>query len=619
MPRPLLLIPAVALLGVLAGCGVDEAKVAAAEAVAADLARALADGQLEDVPIDSVAQEQLEAIVAGMGTPAQVTADEVRVDGDAASVALAWQWPVPGEPWRYEATADLAWSDEQWTVVWSPAVVEPSLTEDEALALTTRQPKRGDLLGAGDVPLVTDRPVVRLGIDKSRIPAKQAPESARALARLLGIAPEPYAARVEKAGEKAFVEALVLRAADAEEVDESALDSIPGAAALPDEVPLAPTRDFAGPILGRVGPATAEIIEASQGQVRRGDQVGLSGLQARYDDQLGGTPEVVVSAISDEQERPLLSRPPVDGEALRTTLDPDLQKAAERALADVAPASAVVLVRPSTGEILAAASGPGSQGYSTATVGRYAPGSTTKVVTALALMRAGVQPSDLVPCTDRIVVDGKPFTNYTGYPANRTGDITLQSAVANSCNTALISQRDLLDDDDLAQAAAALGLGVDQDLGFPAYFGQVPPPGSETGKAASLIGQGTVQASPLAMAAVAASVADGSAVLPRLLPDHAQAQVAPQVPVTAEEAAALRDMMRAVVTEGTAPFLRDVPGPPVGAKTGTAEFGTGTPLKTHAWMIAFQGDLAAAVFVEEGQSGSQTAGPILEQVLRAAR
>jgi cell division protein FtsI/penicillin-binding protein 2 len=117
---------------------------------------------------------------------------------------------------------------------------------------------------------------------------------------------------------------------------------------------------------------------------------------------------------------------------------------------------------------------------------------------------------------------------------------------------------------------------------------------------------------------VAASVAEGRTVVPRLLPDLPAAEADPAAPLTPEEADALRDMMRAVVAEGTARFLQDVPGDPVGAKTGTAEFGTGTPPDTHAWMIATQGDLAVAVFVEEGQSGSQTAGPILEEFLRAA-
>ena len=69
---------------------------------------------------------------------------------------------------------------------------------------------------------------------------------------------------------------------------------------------------------------------------------------------------------------------------------------------------------------------------------------------------------------------------------------------------------------------------MDHDLGFPAYFGSVPTPASETEKAASLIGQGKVLASPMAMAAVAASVAQGATVVPRLLPDADPAEASPE-------------------------------------------------------------------------------------------
>ena len=76
--------------------------------------------------------------------------------------------------------------------------------------------------------------------------------------------------------------------------------------------------------------------------------------------------------------------------------------------------------------------------------------------------------------------------------------------------------------------------------------------------------------------------------------------------------------MRAVVTTGSGRFLQDVPGE-VGAKTGTAEYGepdASGALPTHTWMIATRGDLAVAVFVETGVSGSTTAGPLLEAFLR---
>jgi cell division protein FtsI/penicillin-binding protein 2 len=217
------------------------------------------------------------------------------------------------------------------------------------------------------------------------------------------------------------------------------------------------------------------------------------------------------------------------------------------------------------------------------------------------------------------VVDGKRFKNYDDYPSSGLGEITLEDALANSCNTAFIGQRDELGPDALAQAAAALGLGVDHDTGFPSFFGEVGEPGSETQAAASMIGQGVVLASPMAMATVVASVIKGSAVLPRLLPDHEADPQEPARPLTAGEAERLRSMMRAVVERGSGSILADVPGGPVIAKTGTAEFGEEPPLPTHAWMVAGRGDLAVAVFVERGESGSQTAGPVLEQFLREVR
>jgi len=79
---------------------------------------------------------------------------------------------------------------------------------------------------------------------------------------------------------------------------------------------------------------------------------------------------------------------------------------------------------------------------------------------------------------------------------------------------------------------------------------------------------------------------------------------------------ALRAMMREVVTAGTATALADVPGGPVFAKTGTAEYDN-NPAHTHAWTVGWQGDIAFAVFVEKGGASSATAVPIVESFLRA--
>jgi hypothetical protein len=590
------------------------------------LATSLSAGNVEGVDFvgdDATASKAFGTVINGLDG-ARVKAGAVSTDGDSASGRLGWTWTVGSKTWSYETEVSLARGEtsdgDGWLVRWDPTIVEPSLKAGEMLAQSTIRPERGSILGGGDEPIVTLRPVLRVGLDKTALTPARLTTSANALARLLGIGAGDFAEQVTAAGPKAFVQGIVYRRDEAPAEVLGGLTGIAGARAISDKLPLAPTKDFASAVLGTVGPATAELVKDSKGRIRAGDDVGLSGLQQRYDEQLFGTRGATVVAVDPEGERrTLFTADPVAGKPLRTTLDVAAQEAAQQALSKVGSAGALVAIRPSTGDLVAVASGPGSKGYGTATVGRYAPGSTFKVVTALALLRAGVTPRSPVSCPATTVVDGKTFKNYDDYPASGLGRITLEDALANSCNTAFIGERDEVGPQSLNEAAAALGFGVDHDTGFSSYFGQVGDPASATQAAASMIGQGTVLASPMAMAAVVASVVKGSAVLPRLLPDVKVEQKAPGQPLTAAEARQLRTMMRGVVERGSGRVLRDLPGGPVIAKTGTAEFGAGDDLQTHAWMIAAQGDLAVCVFVDVGESGSQTAGPILEAFLRAAR
>ena len=601
-----------------------------ASGTADDLAAALSGHSLGDVALTDEADRtgfaELVAPLDDVPVVVEVSVVEEPEDPDAAdavaTATLAWRWQLTDAvPWEYESTVELVHAGTGWQVDWTPAALAPGLADGDTLGLRTLAPQRGDITGAGGSVLVTERPVLRYGLDKTKVEAAQVARSARRIARILDVDAASYVDRAEAMGPEAFVEAVVLREDDALEVLPS-FREVPGALAVRDTLPLAPSREFAAALLGRVGPATAEIVEASGGRIAAGDEVGLSGLQARYDEQLAGTPGTeVVARGADDRLRTLFEAPPADGADLATTLDPDLQDRAEQALATLgedAPASALVAIRPSDGAILASANGAGAAGADLASTGRYAPGSTFKVVSALALLRSGLTVDDVVPCPATTVVDGRSFKNYDDYPASSIGDITFIQAIAQSCNTALIDSVGRLAPGDLADAAQALGLGTDHDLGFPVYFGQVPPPETATGAAADMIGQGTVLASPFAMATVAASVSAGHTVLPVLLPEHQVTQTPPEVPLTAQESGTLLGLMRAVVTTGSGRFLLDVPGE-IGAKTGTAEHGepdAAGNLPTHAWMIATRGDLAVAVFVETGVSGSQTAGPVLEAFLR---
>ena len=630
-------VPGVVLgvvLGLLAGCsgdggdGPDPDDGPSPEAAAEALAAGLQAGDLIRVAFDPAtaagAQASYDEVVAGMGerTPAVTVAGvtEGEAEGTAEAV-LTWSWDLGAEePWTYEVTAPLTEGTDEWQATWAIDLVEPSLEAGDVLDVASVTPDRGDILGARGLALVTERQVSRVGIDKPTVAGSAVEASARALAKLVGIDPGEYAKRVNAAGPQAFVEAIVYRQEDLDPGLVRAIKGIDGARLIGGSLPLAPTREFAAPLIGRVGEVTAEMIEENPDAYQVGDIAGISGLQARYDETLRGTPGIRVDSVNElGVPRELYRSEAVPGAPLQLSLDLELQAEAESLLAGTGPAAALVALRPSTGEIVAAANGPGTEGLNLATFGQFAPGSTFKSVSSLALLRAGLTPTSVVPCTTSVVVDGKTFTNYDDYPSSGLGNIPLRAALANSCNTAFISQAARLKGTDLFDAGVSLGIGLDHDLGFPAYFGSVEPSTSKTESAAQLIGQGTILASPMVMAAVIGSVQSGQLVIPRMVDGVDVSAPEGAKPLGAGEVEALRSMLRSVVTDGSGRGLADVPGPPVIAKTGTAEFGTGRNLQTHAWMIAAQGDLAVAVFVQVGSSGSGTAGPILEAFLRAAR
>jgi cell division protein FtsI/penicillin-binding protein 2 len=631
----------------LAGCGLPlpwpnpDRDGDTPDRVAGALAAGLSAKDVSAVPFvgtsGTVVNDQYQPLVARMEPlKPSVTVTSVSRDGSSATASLLFTWTFPGVPerWTYQTEVKFAKEAGQWKTSWQPSIVHPQLDGTNRLAQRRLHPERGELLGEDGVPIVVDRPVFRIGIDRSVVSGEEAKTSATRLAKVVKINPKAYAAKVVAAGNEAFVVAIVLRMNAPDLPLGSEIRAIPGALSIRTGQMLAPTRDFARPIIGAVGEATKEVVDQSGGVVVGGDQVGLSGLQKRYDAQMRGTPGVRVQLVtakptgsspspsatptaSETDPIVLFDAMPVPGKPLTTTLNVELQRLAEKTLAATKPASALVAIRPSTGAIVAAANGSGNRGQSLATVGRAAPGSTFKVVSALALLRAGLTPESLVRCSSTVTVSGRNFGNYSDYPSSHLGTITFRTALAQSCNTAFIGQRGKLEQAALRDAAVSLGFGTDYDVGFPSFFGSVPNDPTATGRAAAMIGQGKVEASPMAMAAVTASVAAGVTVVPHLIEG---VQATPKgKPLTAQEAGQLRDMMHAVVSDGSGRVLGDLAGPAVLAKTGTAEYGTSEPLKTHAWMIAAQDDLAVAVFVNDGKSGSATAGPLLRTFLEKAR
>jgi cell division protein FtsI/penicillin-binding protein 2 len=472
--------------------------------------------------------------------------------------------------------------------------------------------------------------VWRIGIDKTFTTSEHWDQSARSLVDLIDSVgytfdPQTFADKVAGAGERAFVELITLRQENSL-ITRAEIEQIPGARALDEVRDLAPTANFARIILGTVGDATADLIEASGGSIKAGDKTGLSGLQRYFNSQLIGEPGVqVITTNDDGSSRVLFEKPPVPGQPVETTLNQRYQIAAEQALVSIDVPAAIVAIRPSTGEVVVAANGPGATS-NIALLGQYPPGSTFKIVDALAFSRAGMNADSVVPCTETITVDGRVFSNVPGYPANALGDVPLRTAFANSCNTAFIAQNSWITQTDLQQAAQAFGLGESSPLGLGAFFGSVPEDATGTTLAANLLGQGNILASPLAMARVAATVMASGRVDPVLVRGSQTDSPNSSATISDDEAALLADLMAAVVSEGSAQVLADIPGIR-GAKTGTAQFGDGT--QNHTWMLAIVDtraaadfglagdDLAVAVFVEIGEYGATTSGPIMHEFLTA--
>ncbi|WP_408648931.1 penicillin-binding transpeptidase domain-containing protein [Streptomyces poriticola] len=346
----------------------------------------------------------------------------------------------------------------------------------------------------------------------------------------------------------------------------------------------------------------------------------LDGLRERYGEKAGGKAGVELRVVrgkeSKEQklaDKTLLEVGKGTPGTVRTTLDPELQAAAEEQVAGRARAS-VVATRASTGEILAVANS--NPGFNTAFQGSLAPGSTMKVITASMLIEKGLASMDEPhPCPKYFTYGGWKFQNDDEFEISGG---TFRTSFARSCNTAFISQAPELADDDLTeQAQQVFGLGKDDwSVGVPTFDGRVPVQ-SAAPMGASLIGQGGVRMNPLNMASVAATVQSGAFHQPYLVAPSVDGRklATAERTMSAATLAQLRELMSYTASAGTAAGAMSGIGGDRGAKTGSAE--VDGQEKPNGWFTAYRGDLAAAGVVQAAGHGGETAGPMVAALLRA--
>lgn len=384
---------------------------------------------------------------------------------------------------------------------------------------------------------------------------------------------------------------------------------------------------------------------------------GSTGIEAAQENVLDGQSQTLLG----QRLRNLLTGEKRQGGGVELTLRASMQEAAAAALGD--RKGAVVALDAKTGAILALYSSPSfdpnalasrdagevQDAYATLDADpknpmlnrtiseRYAPGSTFKVLTAIALIENGIANPDTR--MDSPVSTTLPGTNteVSNIESSTCGDgkPTLTEAFARSCNTTFVLASEKLTTQQLTDVTKRFGFGHEQEIPLTVIPSVFPSDADSAQLAMSSIGQYTVQATPMQMAQVAQTIANGGQMMsPYLIKQIVDADnqtirktkaTEAGRPISADTASKVTGMMQAVVSQpygsGTPMALPNVS---VAAKTGTAETGEGD--RANAWAIGFapadNPQIAFAVIVEGDETnptphGGDVAGPVAKAVLEA--
>ncbi|MFQ5699163.1 MAG: penicillin-binding protein 2 [Myxococcota bacterium] len=542
-------------------------------------------------------------------------------------------------------------------------------------------PPRGMILDRAGRLLVDSRPAFDVLVVPRETESLE--RTVRRVSRLVGAPPEPAIERVSAVRGRARFRPQPIGtdlSRDALARVESRLWALPGVLTRVRPVRAYLQGDLAAHVLGSLGEISARQLAARRyAGYRAGDSIGRSGVEALLDRELRGRPggrHLLVDAHGRELQQ-LGAVEPQPGLNLRLTLDLELQRAAESALDATGHAGAVVALDVHSGEVLVLASRPAfdpnrfASGIAADTwqallddprrplqnralQGLYPPGSTFKVVTAIAGLEEGViTPETQLDCEGSLRVGRR---RYRCWKRSGHGTIDLHRALVESCDVFFYRVGLEVGVDRIAYYARALGLGRPTGIELPnEKAGLVPTSAWKErrfgepwmrGETLSIaIGQGFDLWTPLQMASLYATIANGGDLWQPWLIERVETPQGQTVrsgaphslgplPVSSETLALIREALRGAVQEkhGTAGRLRNLPGGIEAAgKTGTAqvvaisrsEESDGEPVpeaeRDHAWFVGYAPaaapEVVVAVLVEHGGHGGSAAVPVARAVL----
>ncbi|NJK68059.1 MAG: penicillin-binding protein 2 [Microcoleus sp. CSU_2_2] len=412
-----------------------------------------------------------------------------------------------------------------------------------------------------------------------------------------------------------------------------------------------PNQQLAAHLLGYVGEATLDELKANP-QYPMGMIVGQMGVEKLANSTLEGVwgNRLIEVNAKGEEIQDLGVKPPIPGKPVQLTLDLDMQKTAEKALGD--RLGAVVAIDVKTGAVLTMASWPTfdpniftrkvtqkewdrlqgpEKPFLNRAVQGYPVGSTFKIVTSVAGMESGkFSPSSTLVSSASINIGGISFNEHgAGY-----GVIGFRDALAYSSNTFFYQVGMAAGPEQIAKWAKKMGIGGTINLELlgldAANHGQVPVPAEKrkmygedwyVGDTVTMaIGQGLVLCTPLELAVMVSTVANGgSRVQPHLLASQTNTPITQKIKtgIKPETLKVVRQGLIDVVLKGTGKRMNDGTIPLSGGKTGTVEM-PGHP--DNSMYVGFapadKPEVAIAVIVEGGGYGSVSAAPIAHEVFR---
>ena len=535
-------------------------------------------------------------------------------------------------------------------------------SESNRVNLTLISPRRGAILDRNGAPIAANRADFRVDLVPDRL--VDADRTLAELGRLLKLSDvriKDLKDKLDKARGFQPVEVVAGLDWDSFAAISVRLPDLPGVLAQRSFSRWYPTGPSVGHLVGYVGAASAEDYEKERNPllVTPGFKIGKDGLEKRFETALRGTPgarRVEVTA-SGKVVRDLEMREDVPGQPLHLAINAPLQDYAARRLG--VESGAVVVMDCHTGDILTMASMPSYDPNSFSDgIGRiewkmlseddhvplrnkvlrglYPPGSTVKPMVALSFLEAGLDPDETVFCGGGLRVGNRVFGcwNRRGH-----GTVNMAKGIYQSCDVYFYHFAQRIGMDPIAAMARRLGLGQKFDLPVVGQsYGTVPDaawklrkyqkPWAVFDTVNATIGQGYMLVNPLQQAVMAARIASGKLLQPRLLLDQKTPDV-PSMGFSQEHLAYVHQAMFDVVNgPGTAGRARlPFPDIQISGKTGTAQVvglhisdGKSGPWKyrDHGHFIAFapfdNPRYACAVVVEHG-GGSSAAYPIARDVM----